>query len=89
MTFNTNKTAWSSRKDYRPLADPNPLSDAQAEDRLNQLDRAINGVGMHLDFASRCRRIVADAERRGVARHCPEPPPKPSKADRTDKTADE
>jgi len=74
MTFNSHKTGWSSRKDYKPLPPTPEYFDG--EDRLGCLDRAIAEGGVHLDFAARCRAIIRDAERRGVAtrgRPIPEP----------------
>ena len=67
MTTHTDKTAWSTRKGFRPL--PSKPDDHDAEDRFGCLDRAIASNNVHLDFATRCRAIVADALKRGVATH--------------------
>jgi len=65
MTLQPNKSAWTTRKDYKPLPPTPEYFDG--EDRLGCLDRAIAEGGVHLDFAARCRAIIRDAERRGVA----------------------
>gem|GEM_PF-4311667 len=58
---------WRFRAGYQPLADPQPLSDAQADDRLHQLDRAVNSRSFQMSFEERCRWLVSNAIRRGAA----------------------
>lgn len=67
MTIKPHLTAWSTRKDYRPL--PSTQEAHDAEDRFGCLDRSIASNNVHLDFAARCRAIVKDALKRGVATH--------------------
>ncbi len=69
MTLHPERSAWSNHRDARPLSKP---SFTQGDDVLDGLDIAINERAANMDFAQRCRFIVARAVKRGAASHAPE-----------------